>query len=144
MPSMLTLERQTLRSPGARMQWLGQIPQTTLSFSNFLYKRRFFFTARFISQIGRFLTGIEIHPGATIGKNFFIDHGHGVVIGETTDLSAQTVQLTLSGIPNTTITDIFSDEYIGKPAYVWYAVSFAGGLDLPHDGGLVSYHGLRL
>ncbi len=42
------------------------------------------FIPRLISQIARFLTGIEIHPGATIGKRFFIDHGSGVVIGETT------------------------------------------------------------
>ena len=39
--------------------------------------------ARILSQVGRFLTGIEIHPGATIGRRFFIDHGMGVVIGET-------------------------------------------------------------
>lgn len=49
-----------------------------------LYERKWFFTARLISQISRGLTGIEIHPGATIGKGFFIDHGMGVVIGETT------------------------------------------------------------
>lgn len=42
--------------------------------------------ARFISQIGRFITGIEIHPGCKIGKRFFIDHGMGVVIGETTEI----------------------------------------------------------
>ena len=41
---------------------------------------------RFMSQIGRFLTGIEIHPGATIGRRFFIDHGAGVVIGETSEI----------------------------------------------------------
>ena len=52
--------------------------------SHFFYKHRFFFIARLISQISRFLTGIEIHPGAQIGKGFFIDHGMGVVIGETT------------------------------------------------------------
>ena len=52
--------------------------------AHFLYNKKFFFTARFISQIGRFLTGIEIHPAATIGKGLFIDHGMGVVIGETT------------------------------------------------------------
>jgi serine O-acetyltransferase len=43
-------------------------------------------TARFISQVGRFFTGIEIHPGATIGEGLFIDHGMGVVIGETAEL----------------------------------------------------------
>lgn len=44
------------------------------------------FPARLISQAGRFLTGIEIHPGATIGRRFFIDHGMGVVIGETAEI----------------------------------------------------------
>lgn len=47
------------------------------------YKIRLFFIARLISQISRCITGIEIHPGAQIGKRLFIDHGMGVVIGET-------------------------------------------------------------
>jgi serine O-acetyltransferase len=47
------------------------------------YQSGFFFIARFISQISRSMTGIEIHPGAQIGRRFFIDHGMGVVIGET-------------------------------------------------------------
>ncbi len=51
--------------------------------AHLFYKIRSFFIARFISQLARWLTGIEIHPGATIGKRFFIDHGMGVVIGET-------------------------------------------------------------
>lgn len=51
-----------------------------------LYNRKFFFLARAISQISRFLTGIEIHPGAKIGRRFFIDHGMGVVIGETCEI----------------------------------------------------------
>ncbi len=49
-----------------------------------LYQKKHFFLARFISQKGAHKTGIEIHPGAQIGKGFFIDHGHGVIIGETT------------------------------------------------------------
>lgn len=52
--------------------------------AHFLYKHRLFLAARIISQISRFFTGIEIHPGAEIGRRFFIDHGMGVVIGETT------------------------------------------------------------
>lgn len=52
--------------------------------AHFFYKIRLFFIARLISQLSRSLTGIEIHPGAQIGKGFFIDHGMGVVIGETT------------------------------------------------------------
>ena len=55
-------------------------------FSHFLYKLGLRTIPRFISQIARFLTGIEIHPGAKIGKGFFIDHGAGVVIGETTEI----------------------------------------------------------
>lgn len=51
-----------------------------------LYKKKFFVTARFLSQISRFLTGIEIHPGAKIGEGLFIDHGSGVVIGETAEI----------------------------------------------------------
>ena len=51
--------------------------------AHFLYNMRLYFFARFISQVTRFTTGIEIHPGAKIGKRFFIDHGMGVVIGET-------------------------------------------------------------
>ncbi len=51
-----------------------------------LYKKNLKVPARFISQLSRFLTGIEIHPGATIGKRFFIDHGAGIVIGETAEI----------------------------------------------------------
>lgn len=54
--------------------------------SKWFYKRRWFVTARCISQFARFLTGIEIHPGATVGERLFIDHGLGVVIGETAEV----------------------------------------------------------
>ena len=54
--------------------------------ANFFYRHKMFFMARFISQTSRHLTGIEIHPGAKIGKGLFIDHGAGVVIGETTEI----------------------------------------------------------
>lgn len=54
--------------------------------SHFFYKHKRFFTARLISQLSRFFTGIEIHPGAIIGKGLFIDHGMGVVIGETAEV----------------------------------------------------------
>ena len=54
--------------------------------AHFFYKRKMKGKARYISQCGRFWTGIEIHPGATIGRGLFIDHGMGVVIGETTEI----------------------------------------------------------
>ena len=55
-------------------------------FANRIWKMNFFLIARILSQLSRFLTGIEIHPAAKIGKNLFIDHGMGVVIGETSEI----------------------------------------------------------
>ena len=54
--------------------------------SHALYKRKLLLAARIVSQLGRLLTGIEIHPGAKIGKGLLIDHGSGVVIGETAEI----------------------------------------------------------
>lgn len=54
--------------------------------NHYLWKKNFKLTARILSQFSRFLTGIEIHPGARVGQGFFIDHGMGVVIGETADI----------------------------------------------------------
>lgn len=51
--------------------------------NHFLYKKHLYFISRLLSQLARFLTGIEIHPGAVIGRRLFIDHGMGIVIGET-------------------------------------------------------------
>ena len=56
-----------------------------------LYNHKLFLIARMISQLSRFFTGIEIHPGATIGKGLFIDHGMGVVIGETAEIGDDVV-----------------------------------------------------
>lgn len=68
--------------------------------AHLLYKRKHYFLARFISQVSRFFTGIEIHPGAKIGKNLFIDHGMGIVIGETAEIGDNCTlyhQVTLGG-----------------------------------------------
>ena len=69
--------------------------------ANFFAKAKFDLIARIISQISRFLTGIEIHPKAEIGKNLFIDHGMGVVIGETSKIGDNVTiyhNVTLGGI----------------------------------------------
>ncbi|MCR6098366.1 serine O-acetyltransferase [Salipaludibacillus agaradhaerens] len=55
-------------------------------FTHWLWNKKWYFIARFISQVSRFFTGIEIHPGAKIGQRLFIDHGMGVVIGETCEI----------------------------------------------------------
>jgi serine acetyltransferase len=60
--------------------------RSLLSFCQLAFKKKVPFFPRYISQSARFFTGIEIHPGATIGARFFIDHGMGVVIGETTEI----------------------------------------------------------
>lgn len=68
--------------------------------AHFLYRKKLFFIARLISQISRFITGIEIHPGAKIGKRLFIDHGMGIVIGETAEIGDDCIiyhQVTLGG-----------------------------------------------
>jgi serine O-acetyltransferase len=68
--------------------------------ANGLFKRKFFFLARLLSQTARLFTGIEIHPGATIGRGLFIDHGMGVVIGETAVIKNNVTiyhQVTLGG-----------------------------------------------
>ena len=65
--------------PGLHAIWAHRV-------AHWLFKHNMVVTARFLSHISRFFTGIEIHPGAQIGNNFFIDHGTGVVIGETTEI----------------------------------------------------------
>ncbi|MDA3128894.1 serine O-acetyltransferase [Aliibacillus thermotolerans] len=64
---------------GVHAVWMHRI-------AHWFWKKKLYFIARFISQVSRFLTGIEIHPGATIGQRLFIDHGMGVVIGETCEI----------------------------------------------------------
>ena len=69
--------------------------------ANFLWKGKFHLLARIISQLSRFLTGIEIHPAVKVGKNFFIDHGMGVVVGETSEIADNVTlyhYVTLGGI----------------------------------------------
>ena len=81
------------RDPAARTSWEvltcypGLHALTLHRWSHWLWGNQFRWLARFSSHMGRFLTGIEIHPGATIGRRVFIDHGMGVVIGETAEIS---------------------------------------------------------
>jgi len=65
--------------PGLHALWLHRP-------AHYLWQRKLYFLARWLAHVNRFLTNIEIHPGARIGRRFFIDHGAGVVIGETSDI----------------------------------------------------------
>ncbi|MFH0947765.1 MAG: serine O-acetyltransferase [Elusimicrobiota bacterium] len=78
-PAVKNIVEVLLCYPGLHALWHHRV-------ANWLYKRRWFTIARIISEISRHITGIEIHPGAKIGRRFFIDHGMGVVIGETTEI----------------------------------------------------------
>ena len=88
-----------LTSPGLHAVWMHR-------FSNWLWKRGLRIPARMFSNWSRFLTGIEIHPGATIGKRLVIDHGMGVVIGETSMIGEDVLiyhGVTLGGKENSAI-----------------------------------------
>ncbi|TET83745.1 MAG: serine O-acetyltransferase, partial [Desulfobacteraceae bacterium] len=78
-PAAKSLSEVIFCYPGLHAIWVHRI-------AHFLWKHKLFFIARFISHINRFLVGIEIHPGANIGRRFFIDHGMGVVIGKTAEI----------------------------------------------------------
>lgn len=74
--------------------------------AHFLYLHKWYFVARLVSQFARFITGIEIHPGAVIGKHLFIDHGMGVVIGETSIIGNRVTLfhgVTLGGVKSDTV-----------------------------------------
>ncbi len=78
-PAARTWAEVILCYPGLHAIWVHRI-------SHWFWRRGFRTFARLLSHISRFLTGVEIHPGAKIGRRFFIDHGCGVVIGETTEI----------------------------------------------------------
>jgi serine O-acetyltransferase len=78
-PAARSVPEVLLCYPGLHAIWFHRL-------AHFLWRRGVLLPARFISHANRFLTGIEIHPGARIGRRFFIDHGMGVVIGETTEI----------------------------------------------------------
>ena len=95
--SLLTMMREDIQTVFAKDPAARSLPEVLCCYpglhaiwfhrlAHFLWKRGFLLLARFISHVSRFLTGIEIHPGAQIGRRFFIDHGMGVVIGETTEI----------------------------------------------------------
>jgi len=78
-PAARSIAEIILCYPGLHSLWLHRV-------AHFLWQHKLRLPARFLSHISRFLTGIEIHPGARIGRRFFIDHGAGVVIGETAEI----------------------------------------------------------
>jgi serine O-acetyltransferase len=78
-PAARSLVEVVMCYPGLHALWFHRL-------AHFLWKKKLFFLARFISHLSRFFTGVDIHPGAKIGWRFFIDHGAGVVMGETAEI----------------------------------------------------------
>lgn len=93
-PAAKSILEIALLYPGPRALLLHRIAQT-------FYRMNLFFIARFFSELNRFLSGIEIHPGAKIGRRLVIDHGMGVVIGETAEIGDDCIifhGVTLGGV----------------------------------------------
>lgn len=127
------------------------------SVSHFLHVRGLKFLARLNSQIMRFFTGIEIHPGATIGRSIMIDHGMGVVIGETAEVGDRVVLyqgVTLGGTGNHTgkrHPTIGNDCFIGSGAKILGPVTLGARVkvgansvvlrDIPEDSTVVGIPG---
>ena len=78
-PAARTVLEVTLAYPGLHAIWMYRA-------AHWLWEHRLYLLGRLLSELARWITGIEIHPGATIGRRLFIDHGMGVVIGETTEI----------------------------------------------------------
>jgi serine O-acetyltransferase len=101
--------------------------------SNFLWRHGLLTLARFISSVGRFLTGIEIHPGAKIGRRLIIDHGSGVVIGETAEIGDDVYlyhQVTLGGTSSEAVKrhpTVGNNVIIGAGAKVLGAITIGDG-----------------
>jgi serine O-acetyltransferase len=112
--------------PGLHALWSHRV-------AHFFWQHRQRFLARYISHVSRFLTGIEIHPGAKIGRRFFIDHGSGVVIGETAEVGDDVLMYQGSGLVGTSTKKekrhptIGNNVVIGTGAVVMGAITVGDG-----------------
>ena len=112
--------------PGLHAVWSHRV-------AHFFWQHRQRFLARYISHVSRFLTGIEIHPGAKIGQRFFIDHGSGVVIGETAEVGDDVLMYQGSGLVGTSTRKekrhptIGNNVVIGTGAVVMGAITVGDG-----------------
>jgi len=112
--------------PGLHALWFHR-------FAHFLWQHKLRFLARFLSHINRFLTGIEIHPGARIGRRFFVDHGAGVVIGETAEIGDDVLLYQGVALGGTTLKKgkrhptIGNNVVIGTGAVALGAITIADG-----------------
>ncbi len=101
--------------------------------AHFLYRIHAFFLARAISQFNRFLTGIEIHPGAKIGKRLFIDHGMGIVIGETSEIGNDCTLYHMVTLGGVNLEPVKRHPTLGDRVMVGAGASILGAITIGND-----------
>lgn len=107
--------------PGLHALWAHRV-------ANFLWRHHLKLLARMLSHVSRFFTGIEIHPGARIGRRFFIDHGAGIVIGETAEIGDDVLMYQGSCLAGTTITKGKRHPTIGNNVVIGAGAVVLGGI----------------
>jgi serine O-acetyltransferase len=100
---------------------------------HFFYKIHAYFIARAISQFNRFLTGIEIHPGAKIGKRLFIDHGMGIVIGETSEIGDDCTLYHMVTLGGVNLDPVKRHPTLGDRVMVGAGASILGAITVGSD-----------
>lgn len=115
--------------PGLHALWMHRI-------AHWLWKHKLRFLGRLVSHISRFLTGIEIHPGAVIGRRFFIDHGAGVVIGETAEIGDDVTLYQGVVLGGTTLERKKRHPTIGNRVIIGAAAVVLGPIEVG-DGALI-------
>jgi serine O-acetyltransferase len=98
--------------------------------ANFLWRHRLGFLARWLSFLSRFLTNIEIHPGATIGRRFFIDHGAGVVIGETAEIGDDVLMYQGVVLGGTTLKKVKRHPTVGNNVVIGAGAIALGAINI--------------
>jgi len=109
--------------PGLHALWFHRL-------AHFLWRHKLRFLARFISHMNRFLTGIEIHPGAKIGRRLFIDHGAGVVIGETAEVGDDVLMYQGAVLGGTTLEKKKRHPTIGNKVVIGAGATVLGGIKI--------------
>ncbi|MFH1562068.1 MAG: serine O-acetyltransferase [Nitrospirota bacterium] len=115
--------------PGLHAIWLHRI-------AHFFWRHKLLFIGRFISHINRWFTGIEIHPGAKIGRRFFIDHGMGVVIGETAKIGDDVLMYNGVVLGGTTLEKKDRHPTLGNNVVVGTGATVLGAINVG-DGAMI-------
>ncbi len=122
-PAARTTLEVLLAYPGLHALWAHRV-------AAFLWRHRLRLLARLVSHFSRFATGIEIHPGATIGRRFFIDHGAGVVIGETAEIGDDVLMYQGVALAGTTLEKVKRHPTIGDNVVIGAGAIVLGAIEV--------------